>query len=141
VAVQGRTGHPKGGGDLAGGVATGGVHLPRRVPPDRGHHGPATQPAAAGLGSGHSRPGAFGDQLALELGQRPEHVQGHPPDRGGRVDTLGQRPQPDLTGHQVLDQIHEMPQGTTQTIKTPHHQNVPTAGVVQRGIELRPPRP
>jgi hypothetical protein len=50
---------------------------------------PAADSGAAGFGGG-ARLGAFGDQLALELGQCPEHVQGHPPDGGGGVDALGQ---------------------------------------------------
>jgi len=39
--------------------------------------------------------GAFAHQFPFELGQRPEHVENQPAAGGGRVDVLGQRPEPD----------------------------------------------
>lgn len=46
--------------------------------------------SSASGGSGQPGFGALADQVALELGERAEHMEDEPPARGGRVDGLRQ---------------------------------------------------
>ena len=57
-------------------------------PPAAGPRGRAAAGAPAGPGGVQALAGALDDQLALELIDRAEDVEGQPPGRGGGVDLL-----------------------------------------------------
>ena len=65
------------------------------------------------------------DDLPLELGQRTEQVEHQPPARGGRVDRLPQRAEPDPTFVQRGHGVDQMSKGAAQAVQAPHHQGVP----------------
>ena len=69
--------------------------------------------------------GPLADQVALELGQRPEDVEDQLAAGGRGVDRLLERPgspAPGLEVAQGLDQVREL---ATQAVELPDHQGIP----------------
>ena len=73
----------------------------------------------------------------LELGDRAEDLEEHPPHRGGGVDPLVEDHQVNSAGGQGVGQFDEMLQGATQPIQFGHH-NLVTRPIrrEQRPIQL-----
>jgi hypothetical protein len=67
-------------------------------------------PASAATGPGSYRPfhGSLGHQGVLELGDRAEDLEEHPPDGGGSVDALVEHHQVDTAGLEALGQVDEL---------------------------------
>jgi len=82
-------------------------------------HGRRSTAAAAALAR-RLQPGqgSVADQVALELGQRPEQVEHQPSTRGRRVDRLLERPEPDAP-------LVEVAQRPTEAVEPPDDQDVP----------------
>lgn len=120
VPVDGGTGYPELGGDLGHGVTTApglvefGIHLP-----SQGHMTGSEfrfLPAGAPTGTGGSQTvaGALRHQRVLELGDRTEDLEEHPPDRGRGVDALIQHHQIHLPLGEIggkVDQVLECVRG------------------------------
>ena len=81
--------------------------------------------------------GAFDDQVVLELGDRGEHVEEQPATRGGGVDALGQRAQPDVTGLQLIGEGLEVAHRASEPVQLGDHQGVAGAQVTQRFVQRR----
>ena len=74
-------------------------------------HGAPSQPG----------PGAFADQLPLELGQRREDTEHEAAGRGGGVDLRalpGEHPQAHASGRQVLHGVDQMGEGATEAVES-----------------------
>src|SRR3954453_14360807 len=104
VAVEGRLGDAHEPADLGDAVLLGAVELHRELallgrqqlrPPAE----PAPRPGRAEPG-----PGALADEVALELGERPEHVEDQPAAARGGVERLLQAPEADLLPLEPLGQ-------------------------------------
>jgi hypothetical protein len=98
-------------------------------------------PSAAATSLGEAGSGAFADQGALELRDRPEHVEHqHAPGLGG-VDALGQRHQADAALLEVLpagDQLFERP---GKLVGLPYYQHVaPAQHVMEEARQFGPVR-
>jgi hypothetical protein len=108
-AVDGRPGHLQRTGDRRDGHAAGDHVLGEGalVRVDRGLTAADVAPAPGRDQPGHS---PLNDQAALELGQRAEHVEHQAALIRGRVHALGQRPEPDPAGVQVVDDLDQVPQ-------------------------------
>jgi len=102
VPVHRRPGHLEGVGDLLHGVLAVVVHRSGLRDLVGCHLELRAALAPAGPGRGEPVVGAFDDQVVLELGDRGEHVEEQPATRGGGVDALGQRPQPDVKQQERL---------------------------------------
>jgi len=137
MAVDRRPGHPEGVGDLLHGVLAVVVHRSGLRDPGRGHLELRAAVAAAGPGRGEPVMGAFDDQVVLELGDRGEHVEEQPATRGGGVDALGQRPQPDVMRLQVVGDLLEVAHRASEPVQLGHHQGVAGAQVTQRFVQRR----
>jgi hypothetical protein len=70
----------------------------------------AAHPSARAPAPTTSCPGALQDELAFELGQRPEHVKDQPTARGGGGDVLGQRSEPHPALTEIGRHVDQMPQ-------------------------------
>jgi hypothetical protein len=68
---------------------------------------------------------ARGDQLALELGDGAQDLQGEDALRGGRVDRVAQRPESGTAGLQLLDHFQKMLNRPRQPVEPSHDQHVP----------------
>ncbi len=135
VPVHRRPGHPEGVGDLLHGVLAVVVHRPGLRDLVGCHLELRAAVAAPGPGRGEPVAGAFDDQVVLELGDRGEHVEEQPATRGGGVNALGQRPQPDVTGLQVVDDLLEVAHRASEPLG--HHQGVAGPQVTQRLVQRR----
>jgi hypothetical protein len=87
--------------------------------------------AAAGPGRGQPGAGALADQVALELGQRGEHVEDELAAWPGGVDRLLQAAEPDPAVGQPGDGVDQMPKGPAEAVELPDDQGVAGAQLVQ----------
>lgn len=62
---------------------------------------------AAGLAL-HASADALDDRSPLELGEDAQHLEHHPPRRGGGIERLGQRLESDPRAFQLLDQDRQL---------------------------------
>ena len=76
----------------------------------------AAHPDALPLRGGDLVADPLAGDLALELGEGEEHVQGQPPHAGGRVEGLGHRDERDAMGVEQLDQLGEVGQRSGQPV-------------------------
>src|SRR5262249_39016666 len=81
------------------------------------------------------------DHRPLELSKRAGYLEDELPHRGRRIDGLLVQIQIHPAGFQVLDRIEQVAQRATQAVNRPSHDDIesPTAGVLEHGIEARPP--
>ena len=78
------------------------------------HH--AADPDALLLGGGDLVADALSRDLALELGEGQQHVEGQSPHAGGGVEGLGDRDERDAVGVERFDQLGEIGERTGQPI-------------------------
>ena len=64
------------------------------------------------------RDGAFADDRAFEFCHRGEDMEDHPAAGRLRIDVLGERAESDLTSLKTSDELHQMPDGPAETVKT-----------------------
>ena len=83
----------------------------------------AALPAPRSCG-GKPRLGALADQLALELGQGCEDVEGQRPLGGGGVDGIVEALEADLGFVELVDDSDKVLEGAPQAIQLPDHQNI-----------------
>ena len=83
---------------------------------------------------------ALARDLALELGERQQHVQRQPAHRGGGVELLRDRDERDAVGIEDLDDLGEVGQRAGQPVDLVDHHNVDLAGrdVGQQTLQGRP---
>ena len=81
--------------------------------------------------------GPLADHLTLELGERPDHLQHHPPRRGGGVDSLGQRLEPHLHPLEAIQEGQQVLEAAAEPVELPDHQHVPGAQGVEQAVQLR----
>ena len=84
-------------------------------------------PAPASPGSLEPGPGAFPDQLLLELGQRREDAEHEAAGRGRGVDLrplAGEHPQAHLAGRQVLHGVDQMGEVAAKAVELPDDEQV-----------------
>ncbi len=94
--------------------------------------------AAAFAGGCDAGAGPLADDLALELRERAEDVEGEPPAAGGGVDVLGQRPERDLARLELLDELDQVLEAAAEAVQAPDDERV--AGLQEREalVELGP---
>lgn len=87
--------------------------------------------AAPRSGSGEAGLGALADDVAFELGQRPEDMEDELPAGGGRIDVLGDALEPDLPVCQSPDRFDEVGEGAAQPIQAPDDERIACPDVVE----------
>ena len=85
-------------------------------------------PHALGLGGGDLVADALGGDLALELRERQQHVEGQPPHAGGGVERLGDRHERGARLVERLDQLGEVEQRAGQPVDLVDDDDVDPAG-------------
>ncbi len=80
---------------------------------------------------------ALPDDLAFELRERTEDVEGEPPAAGGGVDVLGQRLESDLAGLELLDDLDQVLEAAAETVQAPDDERVARLQEREALIELR----
>src|SRR5436305_9553119 len=139
VAIQGCAADADRLGDLLHGVLPAGEQLTSDAQLLLGDHGPAAAAPPAGARRLQARLGALADELALELGDRPEDVEHQPTRRARGVDPLRQAAKTEPALPELANQLDQMPQAPAQAIQPPHHQHVlAVTQLLQRPLELRP---
>lgn len=110
--------------DLAdvGGLEALGLELPAalHLPVLRGDL-PTAGRAPVGCGSCHPGAGPFGQLVALELGKGRHHRQDGRAHGTGGGDALGQRPEMDVAGFQIVNERQEVSGVASQPVQLPHH--------------------
>ena len=84
---------------------------------------------------GHAGFCAFGDEVALELGQGGHDVEIEPPACGGGVDSVLKRAEADVAVCERLQGLCQMPQRAAQPVELPDHQTIARLKLGQRLIE------
>ena len=90
------------------------------------HHAADPQPLA--LGGRNLVPDPLRGDLALELGERQQHVQSKPSHRGGGVELLGDRDERDVVRIEQFDQLGEIGQRPGQAVDLVDDDDVDLAG-------------
>lgn len=103
----------------------------------RGHRGRPAQPHPAGPRGCQALPSPLDDELTNEFCERSEDVEHQPPTRGGGVERLVQRPEPDPAPAQLGDQGDEVLQGARESIEAGDNESVTGTHVGQAGLQLR----
>ena len=67
--------------------------------------------------------------LALELGEGKQHVEGQPPHRGGGIELLGDRHERNLVGIEHLDDLGEVGKRTGQSVDLVDHHRIDLVGL------------
>ena len=111
-----------------GGGATGCVCIRRGVQ----LLGPATEPAPC-PGRRQAGLGALADQVALELGQRAEHVEDALAAGRGCVGALLQRAEPDARTLEPCNRVDEVLERAPEPVEPPDDQRIAGPQVLQRG--------
>ena len=75
--------------------------------------------AAASSRSGKPRHRALADQVALEFGERAEHVEDEPAATSRRIDALVQRTKPDVSIPELVYGVHEVDQRAAEPVQLP----------------------
>jgi len=68
------------------------------------------------------------DHVAFELGEHAEHLYQHPPGRGGGVERLGRRPEHHPGLVQLIQDVHQPPQGAGEPVDPVDQQHVEPPG-------------
>src|SRR3954447_1653758 len=138
VAVEGRLGDAHEPADLGDAVLLGAVELHRELallgreqlrPPAE----PAPRPGRAEPGLG-----ALADEVALELGERPEHVEDQPAAARGGVERLLQAPEAGLALLEPLGERDQVLERAAEPVEAPDDQGVAGPRPLQRQREARP---
>ena len=87
----------------------------------------AADPDALLLGGRDLVADALAGDLALELGERQQHVERQPPHAGGRVERLGHRDEGDAVGVEQLHELGEVGERSGQAIDLVDDDNVDLA--------------
>ena len=82
-------------------------------------------------GRGQAGGGALAEQVALELGQRPEQVEHQSAAGRGGVELLTEAAEADPPALQVADDVEQVAQGAPQAVELPDHQGVAGAELVE----------
>ena len=90
-------------------------------------------PGSGGLKPSH-RP--LADDVALELGEGAEDVEGQTSAGGGRVDTLGQRPEADAAPVEISYDFDQVRQGSGEPVEFPDYQHVALGQIRQSFVQL-----
>src|SRR3954454_20710475 len=108
VAVEGRLGDAHQPADLGDAVLLGAVELHRELALlGRQQLRPAAEPSAR-PGCGQARPGALADEVALELGERADHVKDQRAAARGGVESLLQAPEAALLPLEPLGECDQV---------------------------------
>ena len=96
---------------------------------------PALQPGAT-----HSCPYPFDDEVALQLGDRPDDDDDGPPERATAVDALPEADELDAEAVELVQHFKEVPDGPGDPVRGPHQDYLETAaaGIPKQVIEARP---
>lgn len=135
VFIDGRPAHAQQPGDRGNRVLRPGQQLARVPDPFRRHGGRAAWARAAGGRRVKPGAGAVRDDLADELGERCEHVEHQPPVRGGGVQALMQRDEPDVVPAQPGHGHHQVPQRAAEPVQPGDHERVAWPQRLQAGRE------
>ena len=81
-----------------------------------------------------AREGAFSDELTLELGQGPEHVEDQPTTGGAGVDRLREAHERHPTSLQVPDALDEVLEGPSEAVESPDHDGVPRSSLGEQVV-------
>ena len=102
------------------------------------HH--AADPEPFALGGGDLVADAFGRDLALELGERQQHVEGQTAHRGGGIELLGHRDERHAMGIEQFDQLGKVRQRARQPVDLVDHDDIDLArfDVGQQALQGRP---
>jgi hypothetical protein len=92
----------------------------------------ASAEAAPRARRGQARLGALADEIALELGQRPKHVEHQFATARCGVEVFLKTLEPDAALREVADHLDEMAKGPAQAVEFPDHQHVALAEMRQR---------
>ena len=101
---------------------------------------PSRTPAEAATRArrGQSRLGPLPDEVALELGQRPKHMEHQFATARRGVEVFLETLETDATLREVRDHLDEMAEGPSEAIEFPNHQHVALAEMRQRLLQDRP---
>ena len=98
---------------------------------------PPLRPRARGREPG---PGAFADQLPLELGQRREDAEHEAAGGGGGVDLRalpGEHPQAHAAGREVLHGVDQVGEGAAEAVELPNDEHVARPERAHAAVEPR----
>src|SRR5215218_4953992 len=84
----------------------------------------AADPNAPALGCGKLVADALACDLALELGEGQQHVEGEPPHAGRGVEGLGHRDERDLVGIEDLDELGEVGERAGEPVDLVDHHHI-----------------
>ena len=82
--------------------------------------------------------GPLADEVALELGQRPKHMEHQFATARRGVEVFLETLEPDATLREVADHLDEMAEGPSEAIEFPNHQDVAMTEMRQRLLQDRP---
>ena len=108
-------------------------HLPDLFPVELG--GPSALPSS-GAGGFESGAGAFADQVAFELRQRPEDVEHERAARCARVHRFGQGAEPHSPLVERDHQVHQVLHVPAEPVELPHDHGVTLAQQVEHVVEF-----
>jgi len=119
IAIQGRARHAKLFSDCADGDIARPQQCPDRLQILRRQFPRPTALATTRPGRFQAGHGSFANQVALELSERPEHMEHQLPGWGAGVDSFGEGRKGNAALLQVLGQPNEVAEAATQAVEPP----------------------